>query len=201
MLFVDTYKEVQSNTDVSYSIKRSKFIAYSFKVTTELEVKQSIKKIKQSTPSANHHCYAYILHPDQSIYRFNDDGEPRSTAGKQILKQIQKFQLTNTLIIVIRYFGGVKLGIPGLIKAYSVVTLSVIKKSGIIDKDIEEKYTIIFKNSEINNVMRLMKEYELKILEREFDENCKLVFLVTKTKSNIVLNRINKNHKIKLIYT
>tara|TARA_B100000902_G_C27025973_1_gene771997 strand:+ start:81 stop:686 length:606 start_codon:yes stop_codon:yes gene_type:complete len=200
MLFDDTYKEIKKATRGMYREKGSKFIAFSFPIYSGNEAKLKLNEVKRNEPSANHYCYAYILNPDKSNYRMNDDGEPQSTAGKQIFKQIQKFQLTNILIVVIRYFGGTKLGIPGLIRAYSTATLLALEDAQIINKNIEEKYQVNFKYSDINGVMKLMKEYSLKILKREFKSNCKLIFLVPKNKSDLVLKKIKENHKLTISY-
>ena len=139
MLFDDTYKEIKKATSGIYREKGSKFIAFAFPIHNENEAKLKLNEVKKNKPSANHYCYAYIINPDKSNYRINDDGEPSSTAGKQIFKQIQKFQLTNILIVVIRYFGGTKLGIPGLIRSYSTATLLALEEAQIINKNIEEK--------------------------------------------------------------
>tara|TARA_B100001113_G_C21039296_1_gene591580 strand:+ start:535 stop:1140 length:606 start_codon:yes stop_codon:yes gene_type:complete len=200
MLFDETYKEIKNKTSGIYRERGSKFISYAFRIYSENEAKLKLNEIKKSEPSANHYCYAYVLHPDKSNYRMNDDGEPQSTAGKQIFKQIQKFQLTNILIVVIRYFGGTKLGIPGLIRSYSTATLLALEDAKIIIKNIEEKYQVNFKYTEMNEVMKIMKEYGLKILKKEFTSNCKLIFLVPKNKSNIILKKIKENHKLTISY-
>ena len=200
MLFDYTYKEIKQETRGIYKEKGSKFIAYSYRVYSENEAKIKLNEIKRSEPSANNYCYAYVLYHDKSNYRMNDDGEPQSTAGKQIFKQIQKFKLTNILIVVIRFFGGNKLGIPGLIRSYSTATLLALENAQIIVKNIEEKYQINFKYTEMNGVMKLVKEYNLKILEKEFKSNCKLIFLVHKNKSDIVLKKIKEHYKLKISY-
>ena len=200
MLFDETYKEIKNKTSGIYRERGSKFISYAFRIYSENEAKLKLNEIKKSEPSANHYCYAYVLHPDKSNYRMNDDGEPQSTAGKQIFKQIQKFQLTNILIVVIRYFGGTKLGIPGLIRSYSTATLLALEDAKIIIKNIEEKYQVNFKYTEMNKVMTIMKEHGLQILKKEFTSNCKLIFLVPKNKSNIILKKIKENHKLTISY-
>ena len=200
MLFDDTYKEIKKATSGIYREKGSKFISFAFPIRTENEARLKLNEVKQNEPSANHYCYAYILNPDKSNYRISDDGEPSSTAGKQIFKQIQKFQLTNILIVVIRYFGGIKLGIPGLIRAYSTATLLALEEAQIINKNIEEKYQVNFKYTEMNKVMTIMKEHGLQILKKEFTSNCKLIFLVPKNKSAIILKKIKENHKLTISY-
>ena len=134
------------------------------------------------------------------MLRFNDDGEPNYTAGKPILKQIEKYELTNILIVVVRYFGGIKLGIPGLIRSYTTSAINAIKNTEIIDKLIKEKYVILFEHEQMNDVMSLVKEYSLEIINTDFQINCKLTFLVAKKQSEVVLASFKNNHKIKIKY-
>tara|TARA_Y100000994_G_C15637807_1_gene419914 strand:- start:218 stop:823 length:606 start_codon:yes stop_codon:yes gene_type:complete len=201
MLFSDTYKEITTNTKGIYKEKGSKFISYTFTVYNEKDIKNRIQEVKQNESGANHYCYAYILHPDQSIHRCNDDGEPNSTAGRPILKQIKANELTNILVIVVRYFGGIKLGIPGLIRSYGTSAMDAIKKSEIITKMILEKYAVLFEHEQMNDVMRIIKEYNLEIIQTDFQISCKLTFLVPKKKSNLVLKTFKNNHKIKIKYS
>ena len=150
--------------------------------------------MKKLEHSARHYCYAYVLNPDKSACRVNDDGEPPSTAGKPILRQIQTHELTNILIIVVRYFGGVKLGIPGLIRSYKTATINAIENATIISKTIKEEYEILFKHPQMNDVMRLVKEYDLEIIETDFQMDCRLIFSVAKSKADTVVNTFKKNH-------
>ena len=200
MLFSDTYKEIKENSKSIYKERGSKFISYAYRVYSQNEIKQKLDEIKKTENGANHYCYAYILHPDKSTSRFNDDGEPNYTAGKPILKQIEKHELTNILIVVVRYFSGIKLGIPGLIRSYKTATMNVLKNTEIITKMIKEKYIVLFQHEEMNDVMRLVKEHSLEIINTDFQINCKLTFLVAKKKSEIVLKNFKKNHKLKITY-
>jgi len=200
MLFSDTYKEIKENAQSIYKERGSKFISYAYRVYSKNEIKQKLENIKKTENGANHYCYAYTLHPDKSISRFNDDGEPNYTAGNPILKQIEKHELTNILIVVVRYFGGIKLGIPGLIRSYKTATMNVLEKTEIITKMIKEKYIVSFQHQEINDVMRLVKEHSLEIINTDFQINCKLTFLVAKKNSEIVLQNFKKNHKLKITY-
>ena len=201
MLFSDTYKEITINTKGIYKEKGSKFISYTFAVHNENDIKTRIQEVKQNEIGANHYCYAYILHPDQSIHRCNDDGEPNSTAGRPILKQIKAKELTNILVIVVRYFGGIKLGIPGLIRSYGTAARDGINNSKIITKMILEKYVVLFEHEQMNDVMRIIKEYNLEIIQTDFQISCKLTFLVPKKQSNLVLKTFKNNHKIKIKYS
>ena len=138
-MFDDTYKEIEAPSVGVYKEKGSKFIAYSYPIYSKEEIKQKIEEVKKIEHAARHHCYAYILNPDKSAQRANDDGEPSSTAGKPILGQILSNDLTNILIIVVRYFGGVKLGVPGLIRSYKTAALDAISNSEIITKTIKAR--------------------------------------------------------------
>ena len=201
MLFSDTYKEIATNTKGIYKEKGSKFISYTFAVYNEKDIKTRIQEVKQNETGANHYCYAYILHPDQSIHRCNDDGEPNSTTGRPILKQIKAKDLTNILVIVVRYFGGIKLGIPGLIRSYGTAARDAINNSNIITKMILEKYVVLFEHEQMNDVMRIIKEHNLEIIQTDFQISCKLTFVVPKKQSDLVLKTFNKNHRIKIKYS
>ena len=200
MLFSDTYNEIAEDSKATYKEKGSKFISYAFRVYDKNEIKKRIEELKKTENGANHYCYAYILHPDKSMSRFNDDGEPNSTAGRPILKQIEKNELTNILIVVVRYFGGIKLGIPGLIRSYKTATINVLENTQIIKKLIKEKYTILFKHKSINHVMQVLKQYNLEILNSNFEVNCKVEFLVPKNISENVLQQLTSDHNIKIHY-
>ena len=200
MLFSYTYKEIKESKQSLYKEKGSKFLSYIFPVFNENEIKNKIEELKKNKNGANHYCYGYTLHPDRSLSRFNDDGEPNYTAGKPILKAIEKHELTNVLIVVIRYFGGIKLGIPGLIRSYKTAAINVIESAEIITKIIKEKYVILFEHAQMNNVMRIVKEHNLEIINTDFHVTCQLTFLVSKKKSELVLQHLKKNHKLKIQY-
>lgn len=198
MLFSDTYNEITSSSKGIYSEKGSRFIAYSFIIRQENEIKKILTEIKSKHKSANHHCYAFTLYQDRSMYGFNDDGEPKYTAGKPILKQIQINELTNILIIVVRYFGGVKLGISGLIKAYKTAAMNAIANTKIITQNIQEKYIVLFKYTKINIVMSLIKEHNLEVLKTDFQETCKVSFLVPKKDTKVVLDKFKRHQQLKI---
>ena len=199
-MFDDTYKEVKTHTTGIYKEKGSKFIAYAYPVYSEEQVKEKLEEVKRLEDSARHHCYAYILHPDKSAQRANDDGEPSSTAGKPILGQILSNDLTNTLIIVVRYFGGVKLGVPGLIRSYKTAASDAISKSSIISKTIKEHYQVDFKYPKMNDIMRIIKEYNLEIINTDFQINCSLIFAVPKSKSETIISTFQKNYELSIKY-
>ncbi|MDA9807779.1 YigZ family protein [Flavobacteriales bacterium] len=199
-MFSDKYKEIKSATTGVYKEKGSKFIAYSFPVHSEENVKEKLEEVKKLEHSARHHCYAYILKPDKSAQRANDDGEPSSTAGKPILGQILSNDLTNILIVVVRYFGGVKLGVPGLIRSYKTAALDAISNSEIITKIIKEQFAVSFKYPQMNEVMRLVKEYNLDVVNTDFQIECNLIFSVAKSKSEEVVETFKKNYELTIKY-
>ena len=199
-MFYDTYKEIKNPTTGLYKEKGSKFIAYSYPVYSEQEVKERLEEVKKIEHSARHHCYAYIINPDKSLQRANDDGEPSSTAGKPILGQILSNDLTNILIIVVRYFGGVKLGVPGLIRSYKTASSDAITNATIITKTIKEHYEVSFKYPLMNNVMRLVKDFDLEVVNTDFQIDCNLIFAVPKSKADNVVETFKKNHEIKIKY-
>ena len=199
-MFDDTYKEVKNHTTGIYKEKGSKFIAYSYPVYSEREVKERLEEVKKLERSARHHCYAYVLHADKSAWRANDDGEPSSTAGKPILGQIQSNNLTNILIVVVRYFGGVKLGVPGLIRSYKTAAAFAISDTEILTKTIKERYEVSFKYPQMNAVMQLVKEFNLAVVNTDFGIDCKLIFAASKRKTEKVIDAFKKNHKLTIEY-
>lgn len=189
-----TYKEIKTPSTTIYKEKGSKFIAYSHVVYSKNEIKDKIDNLKKKEQRARHFCYAYILNEDKSIQMVNDDGEPSSTAGKPILGQILSKDLTNILIVVVRYFGGVKLGVSGLIRAYKLAAREVINQSEIITKSIQVYYQINFKYVEINNVMQIIKKYNLEIIKSHFKTECRIIFAVSKEHNERVADIFTKYH-------
>ena len=198
MIFNDTYKEIKSASKGTYKEKGSKFIAYAYPVFSQADIKEKLEEVKKLEYAARHYCYAYVLNPDKSAWRANDDGEPSSTAGKPILGQIQSNELTNILIVVVRYFGGVKLGVPGLIRSYKTAAAAAIANATILSKKIKEHYEVSFKYPQMNDVMRLIKEHDLEIVNTDFGIECKLIFLVAKSKANDVVGTFKISHKLKI---
>jgi len=192
MLFEDTYQTLSSSSQGIYKEKGSKFIARAFPVNTEEEVKTHLLALRKEYHDARHHCYAYCLGFDRSTWRVNDDGEPSGTAGKPIFGQIQSKNLTNVLIVVIRYFGGIKLGIPGLINAYRTAAREAIEKTDIVTRIVQEKYEICFEYPVMNDVMKILKEEKADIISEEFENNCKLRFSIRRTFGTKIVSRLQK---------
>jgi uncharacterized YigZ family protein len=161
MLFEDTYYSIVQSEEILYKSKGSKFHTYAFLVKNETEVKEHLNSLKSKYPDASHHCYSYVLNYDKSLYRINDDGEPSGTAGKPIYRQIQKFELTNILVVVVRYFGGTLLGVPGLIEAYGNSALEVLNKCRIEQYRIKERYKISCPFGEEKDIYRICKQFDI----------------------------------------
>ena len=168
----DTYLTIQDKSEGIYTEKRSKFLAFAHPVETIDEIKDLLTDYKKKYYDARHVCYAYMLGPERTDFRANDDGEPSSTAGKPILGQINSRELTNILVVVIRYFGGVKLGTSGLIVAYREAAAEALSAATVIEKTIEETVTFTFPYVMMNSVMRVVKELNPRIVEQKYDETC-----------------------------
>jgi uncharacterized YigZ family protein len=200
MLFSDTYLTIEKSTEAIYKDKGSKFLAFAYPVENDQQIKEILNQLKKEHDTANHHCYAYRLGADKMNYRANDDGEPNNTAGKPILGQIQSNDLTNILIVVVRYFGGTLLGVSGLINAYKKSAADVIKVSSIIEKQILFHYTIQFYFEHLNDVMKLLKQLECKITNQQFDNNCEICFSIRKANSEQCEEKLKKIEGLKLEY-
>jgi len=192
------YFTIEKKSTGLYKEKGSKFISIAIPVKTEEQIKNTLEQIKKEYHDARHHCYAWRLGEDYSKYRYNDDGEPSSTAGKPIFGQIKSFNLTNILIIVVRYFGGTKLGVSGLIKAYKEAATDAINNNTIIKKNLKQSYRIEFNYDNTNIVMRNIKENYIDIINQEFNESCSLDFDVDIDKSDEIINKLNKIQNIKI---
>lgn len=200
MLFSTSYNQITNNSKGIYKAKGSKFIAYAIIVKSEEQVLDEINKIKKLDKNANHYCFAYIIKPDKSIEKVNDDGEPKNSAGKPILGQIKSKDLTNCLIVVVRYFGGTKLGIPGLIKAYKYAALEAIQNNKIECIDITEMYSLKFSYEELNLVMNILKNYNANIINHKNDMISEIECSITLKNSKNFYDKISKNHKIDIKY-
>lgn len=173
---MDTYKTIASSVqEVIFKEKSSKFLGYAFPVTSEEEIKSHLEEVKKAHFSARHWCYAWQLgYGTNQRYRANDDGEPNNTAGIPIYGQIQSFELTNILVIVVRYFGGIKLGVGGLVQAYKTTAQLTLQEAEIEEKLITEELRIRFDYPLMNKVMRVVKEQNLNITQQLLTENCEL---------------------------
>ena len=175
-----------------YSEKRSKFLAFAHHVTTENEVKELLQTYKKKYYDARHCCYAYMLGADRSVFRANDDGEPSSTAGKPILGQINAHELTDILIVVVRYFGGTKLGTSGLIVAYRTAAAAAIENAQIVTRYVEDIIDYSFTYPLLNEVMRVVKELEPRIVSQTFDNTCHISLAIRKSQAAELRQRLQQ---------
>jgi len=192
MLFDDTYQTISSSSQGIYKEKGSKFIALAFPVSSEEDIKLQLAVLRKEYHDARHHCYAYCLGYDKSAWRVNDDGEPSGTAGKPIFSQIQSKELTNILIVVIRYFGGIKLGIPGLINAYRTAAREALEQASIVTRTVKEIYEVSFEYPLMNDVMKIIKEEHVDILGQEFENACKIRFSIRRSSGMKITSRLQK---------
>ena len=181
----DTFKTIKKPSQGLYKDKGSRFISYAFPVNSEEEIREIVQSIKKEHHSARHHCYAWRIGAEKLLFRVQDDGEPSSTAGKPILGQIQSFDLTNILIVVVRYFGGTLLGVSGLINAYRNAALDAINQAEIIERLVEKWLLIEFDYSVMNEVMKVFKDEKLPQIDPQFDLSCKV-------KTHIRLGELNR---------
>ncbi len=189
----DTYKTVSKEVcEGFYSEKRSKFLAFVHHVDSVDEAMAIVKEYRKKYYDARHCCYAYVLGPDRADFRANDDGEPSSTAGKPILGQLNRLELTDVLVVVIRYYGGVNLGTGGLIVAYRTATEDALSKAVIEEKLVEERITYRFTYPMINAVMRVVKETGARIVSQSFDNDCEIVLSIRQSLAEGLQARLDK---------
>lgn len=190
--YKDTYKTIEfASEEVLYKEKKSKFLGYAFPVTTEEEVKIHIEDLKKQHASGRHWCYAYQFGTEIVSYRANDDGEPNNSAGMPIYGQIQSFDLTNVVVVVVRYFGGVKLGVGGLISAYKTTAQMALENAVIIEKTIDFNYLISFDYKNMNKVMRIIKEKNIDIINQKMEMNCEITISIRKKNAEIIFDIFN----------
>jgi uncharacterized YigZ family protein len=192
MLFEDTYQTIEKPAEGIFRDRGSKFLAYAYPVTSEQDIKTIIAALKQEHPKANHHCWAMRWTTDRTVFRLNDDGEPSGTAGRPILNVLLSRNLTNITVVVVRYFGGTLLGVPGLINAYKTTTELALNEAKIIEKTVNDIYLVAFDYLQMNEVMRIVKEDHLEVLEQQFDNNCSIKISIRKMQVNQVLDRLQK---------
>lgn len=200
MSFSESYFVIQEHKHVTYKDRNSKFLAFTFYVENEMDVKQHLLLLKKEHPSANHHCYAWQLGTVNVGQRANDDGEPSSSAGKPILAQIQSHNLTNCLIVVVRYFGGTLLGVNGLINAYKQAAADVIKACVLLEKFILAEYSVEFNFESTSAVMRILKNNGAKLISQDYDTINSIIFNVKKGQIQNLENQFKELYTCKLTY-
>ena len=195
---MDLYKTIKEKAEGTYSEKRSKFLAFAIPVSTVDEVKQLVADYQKKYYDARHVCYAYMLGAERTEFRANDNGEPSGTAGKPILGQINSNELTNILIIVVRYFGGIKLGTSGLIVAYRMAAAEAISAAEIVERTVDEDVTFMFEYPLMNEVMKVVKDLEPEIVSQQFDMDCLMTLRIRKGDMGRLKERLEKIETLRI---
>lgn len=199
---MDTYLTILNPSQGTYSQLRSKFLAFAYPVKTEDEVKQHVAAIQKKYYDARHACYAYMLGADRQRFRANDNGEPSGTAGKPILGQINSNNLTDILIVVVRYFGGIKLGTSGLIQAYRAAAAEAIQAATIVEKTVDGTIDITFPFPAMNAVMKVVKDIEPQIVDQGYaDDKCTMKLTIRQSQMPVLKSRLEKILELKIIET
>lgn len=198
--YIDEYLTISNPSEGFFKDRGSKFLAFAYPVSTEEKIKEIQEQLRSNYHDARHHCYAYMLGKDREIFRANDDGEPSSTAGKPILGQINSFELTNILIVVIRYFGGTKLGVSGLINAYKTAAEDALKNAKIIKKTLHDIYELRFEYPVMNDVMKIMKEEQIEHIDQKFELSCSITLSLRKADVDKVLSKFDRIEDLKIEY-
>ncbi len=195
----DTYKTLSKpSEELLFKEKNSKFFVTAFPVTSEEEIKTNLEVLRKKHFGAGHFCYAFQLGTDKIQFRTNDDGEPNNSAGAPIYGQIQSFDLTNILVVVVRFFGGTKLGVGGLISAYKTAAQIALETSEIIEKTINIHYIITFDYKNMNKVMRVIKEKNLEIVSQKMEENCQIEIAIRKKNAEMIFDIFNSLFEIEI---
>ncbi|WP_298136026.1 YigZ family protein [Flavobacterium sp.] len=195
----DTYKTIsKSSEEILFKEKNSKFYGYAFPVTSEQEVKNHLDILRKQHYGAVHFCYAFQIGTDKIQFRANDDGEPSNTAGAPIYGQIQSFGLTNILVVVVRFFGGIKLGVGGLISAYRTSAQMALETSEVIEKTIDIHYAISFDYKNMNKVMRVIKEKNLEIISQNMNESCEIEIATRKKNAEQIFDIFTNLYEIEI---
>lgn len=195
----DTYQTLaEPAPEILYKEKNSKFYGYAFPVTSEEEIKIHLEQLRKQHHGAVHFCYAFQLGTDTIYYRANDDGEPSNSAGMPIYGQIQSFGLTNVVVVVVRFFGGVKLGVGGLIAAYRTAAQMVLQEAEIIEKTIDIYYKVSFDYKNMNKVMRIIKENNLEIVAQKMNESCEIELASRKKNAEKIFDIFNHLFEIEI---
>ena len=200
MLFSDSYFVIEAPKEHLLKSKGSKFLAYAFPVKDENEIKGHLANLRKQFPDATHHCYAWVLGYDQQNYRANDDGEPANTEGKPIYRQIQKLQLANVLVVVVRYFGGTLLGVPGLIEAYGAAAAGCLAECKIVEKKIMEVYQLSCEFGLENEIYKLCKQYSTVIVVNSTEQAFSAEIKIPLQQSTAFKEQLKLNYKIHLKY-
>ncbi len=188
----DSYNTISAPAETIYKEKSSKFLTFAYPVTSEEEITVHLEKLRKKYYDATHHCYAWRLGARGETSRANDDGEPSSTAGKPILGRLLSLQVTNCLIVVVRYFGGTKLGVSGLIEAYGESAQEVLDEADIVERTVDVEFKISFSYIAMNGVMKCVKDMQPKIVSQDFDNLCTMELSIRESKSEMLIAKLEK---------
>ena len=188
----DVYRTIEADAEALFKEKSSKFLCFAYPVTTEKQIRERLEVLYKKYYDATHHCYAWRLGPRGETFRANDDGEPSSTAGKPILGQLLSHEITDCLIVVVRYFGGTKLGVSGLIEAYKTSAAEVIAAAEVVERTVDDRIEVRFSYMAMNEVMRIIKDMQPKIVEQCFDNLCTMTLTIRQSQSEQLLTRLSK---------
>lgn len=196
--YIDEYLTISKPSEGFFKDRGSKFLAFAYPVSSEIEIKELQEKLRSDYYDARHHCFAYMLGLEKEIFRANDDGEPSSTAGKPILGQIRSFDLTNIVVVVIRYFGGTKLGVGGLINAYKTATEDALKNAKIIKKTLHDYYELKFEYPVMNDIMKILKEEKIETYDQTFELSCSITLSFRKAETEKILSKFDRIKDLKI---
>ncbi len=188
----DTYLTLSEAAEAIYKEKSSKFLAYAYPVSDEEQIRLHLEALRKRYYDATHHCYAWRLGPAGEAFRANDDGEPSSTAGRPILGQLLSRELTDTLIVVVRYFGGTKLGVGGLVTAYKESAAAVLDAAQVIERTVDRTFEVTFGYGVMNDVMRIVKEQQPRVQEQSFDNTCRMRLVIRASQADALLGKLLK---------
>ncbi|HBX51761.1 MAG: YigZ family protein [Bacteroidetes bacterium RIFOXYA12_FULL_35_11] len=194
----DIYRTIEMPSEGVFKDRGSRFIGLAFPVFSEEDIKEILTSLKKKYYDATHHCYAYRLGADKTTYRSNDDGEPSGSAGKPIFGQIQSCDLSNIFIVVIRYYGGVKLGVSGLINAYRSAAADALENALIIEKTEDIKLFAFFKYEAMNDVMKIIKDEKIKLYRQHFELDCKIQFFIRKNDAERITEMLQKIDQVRV---
>jgi len=198
MTVKEFYHTIEKAGNAEFKDRGSRFIAFAFPIQAKDELKIHLATVKGEHPKATHYCFAYRIGLDGNNYRSGDDGEPSGTAGKPILGQIDSKELTNTLIIVVRYFGGSLLGVPGLINAYKTAASLVLQVTPVLQKQVETNYRLQFDYTQMNDIMMIVKQYNCSVLNQEMQLFCSMIIGIPVNRVDAVLNRLQDMRNVEL---
>jgi uncharacterized YigZ family protein len=195
----DFYYTIEKSAVAEFKDRGSKFIGYAYPVKNVDEFKDRLNEVKKEHPKATHHCFAYRLGLDGNTFRVSDDGEPSGTAGRPILGQIDSKELVNTLVVVVRYFGGTLLGVPGLINAYKSAAALALQIAPQAQKQVEKEYTVQFDYTQVNEVMTLVKQYNCRVVRQEMQLFCNMTIAIPKNRVTEVVYKLKELRNVEVL--